>query len=79
MYKGRGRLSRSDVDPPPPSRRAGCQRRVRPSLVFLQTPDPQTDPALPADLHPKSPLPAPQTPNVEFLADFLPIENPSLI
>ena len=39
----------SDVDPPPPSRRAGCQRRVRSSLGLLRTPKPQTDPALSAD------------------------------
>ena len=36
-------------DPPPPSRRAGCQRRVEYFCRFLQTPKPQTDPALPAD------------------------------
>ena len=35
--------------PPPPSRRAGCQRRVRSSVGFLRTPKPLTDPALPAD------------------------------
>ena len=43
------RVGRSPYNPPPPSRRAGCQRRVEHFCRLLQTPKPQTDPALPAD------------------------------
>ena len=42
-------IQRTFRHPPPPSLGAGCQRRVKHFCRFMQTPDPQTDPALPAD------------------------------
>ena len=57
-------------DPPPPSRRAGCQRRVKHFCRFLQTPKPQTDPALPADPTTRNPLKCILPPLSPKISDF---------
>ena len=81
MLGARGAAScrASDVDLPPPSRRAGCQRRVEFLIVFrrfksLNGPRPFRRPSAKIT---RSFLAAHRTTNLGFLAALLPIENRS--
>ena len=62
-----------------PFSQRGVAGRVEPCVRNLQTPKPLTDPALPADLHLKSPFADPRASKSQFSADLLPIENSSKI
>ena len=64
-----------------PVSQSGVPRRVKSSLVFLQTPDPQTDPALPADRASEIAFCRPSGPKTQIFgrlfADRKFIENPT--